>query len=69
MWAQANPAANQIDIVNEGRRDMHADGMLVKRTKNSEPQTPDILVACSAFPISLSMLCTRWHRRRLQSPC
>lgn len=47
MWAQANPAANQIDIVNEGRRDMHADGMLVNRTKNPEPRTPDVLVTCN----------------------
>ena len=45
--AQASPVVNPIDIVREGRRAMHADGMLVKRTKNPEPQTPDILVTCN----------------------
>ena len=45
--ALASPAVNPIDIVNEGRRAMHADGMLVKRTKNPEPQTPDVLLTCN----------------------
>ena len=26
---------------------MHADGMLVNRTKNPEPRTPDVLVTCN----------------------